>query len=291
MNLDMDALRAFVAIADQRSFTRAAQAVARTQSSVSVMIKNLEGRLGFALFERSRRSVALTPRGEQLLAYARDILRLNDEGVRIATAAPVEGRLRLGITEYFAPEHLPALVAAFRAAHPGVALEVTTGVTGTLRSLQAAGELDAVIGRRAAGAGGTKGGGETIRREPVRWAAAAGYRLAPRAPVELALLPVGCGIRSLALGALDKAGRPWRAAYCGPSVLGVQSAVAAGLAVACLTRSALRPEFRVLGSREGLPRLPDSDIVLFAPKRAAGTPLRRLADVVREHFAQALPAV
>jgi DNA-binding transcriptional LysR family regulator len=297
MNLDMDALRAFVAIADQRSFTRAASTVSRTQSNVSVMIKNLEGRLGFALFERSRRSVALTPRGEQLLAYARDILRLNDEGVRAASAAPVEGRLRLGITEYFAPEHVPALVAAFRQAHPAVALEVTTGVTGTLRSLQSAGELDVVIGRRAAGAGagsggggGGGGGGEVIRREPVRWVAAAGYRLSPREPVDLALLPVGCGIRSLALGALDKAGRPWRAAYCGPSVLGVQMAVAAGLAVACLTRSAVKPEFRLLGSREGLPRLPESDIVLFAPKRGAGAPLRRLADVVREHFAQPLPA-
>ena len=286
MNLDMDALRAFAAIADQRSFTRAASTVARTQSSVSVMIKNLEGRLGFALFARTKRSVALTPRGERLLAYARDILRLNDEGVREAIAAPVAGRLRLGITEYFAPEHLPALVGAFRRAHPGVELQVTTGVTGVLRGLQGAGELDLVIGRRQAGG---REGGEAIRREPLRWAAASGYRLAPKATVDLALLPVGCGIRALATSALDKARRPWRAAYCGPSVLGVQSAVAARLAVACLTRSALRPEFHLLGAREGLPRLPDSEIVLFAPRRGGGAAARQLAEVVREHFAQPLP--
>ncbi len=287
MNLDMDALRAFVAIADQRSFTRAASTVARTQSTVSVMIKNLEGRLGFALFERTKRSVALTPRGEKLLAYARDILRLNDEGVRQALEAPVEGRLRLGITEYFAPEHLPRLVAALQQAHRGLQVEVTTGVTGALRGLQAAGELDIVIGRRAAATKGAREG-EPIRREPLSWVCAPGHRVSAREPVALALLPVGCGIRAQALAALDRAHRPWRAAYCGPSVLGVQAAVDAGLAAACLTRSALRPGWRTLGAREGLPHLADSEIVLHAPRHSAA--LRRLAEVVREHFAQPLPA-
>jgi DNA-binding transcriptional LysR family regulator len=287
MNLDMDALRAFVAIADQRSFTRAASTVARTQSTVSVMIKNLEGRLGFALFERTKRSVALTSRGEKLLAYARDILRLNDEGVREALEAPVQGRLRLGITEYFAPEHLAALVAALQRAHRGLQVEVTTGVTGALRGMQAAGELDMVIGRRAAGAGAPREG-ELIRREPLSWVCAAGHRVSPREPVGLALLPVGCGIRAQALAALERARRPWRAAYCGPSVLGLQAAVDAGLAVACLTHSALKPGWRTLGAREGLPRLADSEIALYAPRRS--TALRRLAEVVHEHFAQPLPA-
>jgi DNA-binding transcriptional LysR family regulator len=282
MNLDIDALRAFVAVADQRSFTRAASSVSRTQSTVSVQIKNLEARLGFALFERTKRSVAMTPRGERLLAYARGILRLNDEGVRDVTAAQVQGRVRLGITEYFAPEHLPTLLTHFCASYPTVDIEVTTGVTGMLRAMQKAGELDVVIGRRDPG--GTEG--EPIRREPVRWVSAGGYRLGPKAPVGLALLPVGCGIRAMAIAALERQHRQWRPVYCGPSVLGVQSAVAAGLAVACLTRSAVREDFRVLGAREGLPKLPDSEIVLFAPRRAKGSELRQLVDVIRDHFAQ-----
>ena len=65
MNLDIDALRTFVAVAEHRNFTRAGDVVARTQSTVSMQIKNLEGRLGFALFERTKRSVALTERGEK----------------------------------------------------------------------------------------------------------------------------------------------------------------------------------------------------------------------------------
>jgi DNA-binding transcriptional LysR family regulator len=167
MNLDIDALRAFVAVADERSFTRAAQAVSRTQSTVSVQIKNLEGRLGFALFERTQRSVALTVRGHTLLNYARSILQLNDDSVRALTAPQTEGRLRLGITEYFAPQHLPQLLAHFREHHPLLALEVTTGVTGTLRSLQKTGELDLVLGRRdLAGSGSTRDRATPAARAP-----------------------------------------------------------------------------------------------------------------------------
>ncbi len=281
MNLDIDALRTFVAVAEHRNFTRAAGVVSRTQSTVSVQIRNLEERLGFALFERTKRSVALTERGDKLLSYAQHILRLNDEGVRAVTEAPLQGRLRLGITEYFAPHHMPAILHAFRDAYPTLDIEVTTGVTGYLRGLVKDGELDMVIGRRDLGSSE----GELIRRERLSWVAAESYRLRPRETVSLALLPLGCGIRSLATGALDKLGRPWRAAYCGPSVLGLQSAVSAGLAVSCLTRSAMQDGFRKLGAREGLPALPDSELALFTGRRGQSKLMQQLVAVVRDYFA------
>jgi DNA-binding transcriptional LysR family regulator len=286
MNLDIDALRTFVAVAEHRSFTRAAEVVARTQSTVSVQIKNLEERLGFALFERTKRSVALTPRGEQLLDYAHSLLKLHDEGVRRVMQAPLQGRLRLGITEYFAPQHLPAMLQAFGQAHPTLEVEVTTGVTSHLRALQHDGALDLVIGRRhAAAKAKAKAEGELIRREPLHWVAAEHVRLPARAPVNLALLPEGCSIRSAALAMLDKQGRPWRAVYCGPSVLGLQSAVAAGMAVSCLTQSAMLPGFRVLGAREGLPALPHSEIALFTRGKPSAL-MRQLAAVVQRYFSQ-----
>jgi DNA-binding transcriptional LysR family regulator len=281
MNLDIDALRTFVAVAEHRNFTRAAGVVSRTQSTVSVQIRNLEQRLGFSLFERTKRSVALTERGHKLLGYARHILRLNDEGVRAVTEAPLQGRLRLGITEYFAPHHMPAILHAFHADYPTLDIEVTTGVTGTLRGLVKDGELDMVIGRRELGSSE----GELIRRERLSWVAAESYRLRPRDTVSLALLPLGCGIRSLATGTLDKLGRPWRAAYCGPSVLGLQSAVTAGLAVSCLTHSAMQDGFRKLGAREGLPVLPDSELALFTGRRGQSKLMQPLVAVVRDYFA------
>ncbi len=278
MNLDIGALRSFAAVAEQRNFTRAALGVARTQSAVSMQIKKLETALGFSLFERTKRSVALTPRGEQLLAYAQSILRLNDEGLRAVSQAPLHGRLRLGLTEYFAPQWMPGVLHAFKQSHPTLDVQITTGVTGYLRTLHQTGALDMVIGRREPGSAE----GAFIRREPLAWVAAPTFALRARDPVSLAMLPVGCGIRSMALRSLEDKKRAWRMAYCGPSVLGLQAAVAAGLGVSCLTRSAVLPGFRALGAREGLPKLPDSELALFSHRpRAKGASAKTLDQLVQ----------
>lgn len=286
MNLDLDALRSFVAIADLNSFTGAAGAVSRTQSTVSAQIKKLEDRLGFSLFERTKRTLAITPRGAALLEYARAILRLHDDGVRAVTSQPVRGRLRLGITEYFVPEHLPSLFVDFRRLYPDLELEFSTGMTGDLRRRQQAGELDLVIGRRDPG----NKEGEFIRAERLYWVAAPSFKLSPKSTVPLALLPVGCGVRALATSTLDKLHRPWTAIYQGASVLGIQAAVSSGLGVGCLTKSAVQPDYRVLGAREGLPSLPSSEIALYTRGRKPSKELAALIELVRNHFANPLLA-
>src|SRR6476661_7990963 len=138
-NLDIDLLRTFAAVADSGSFTAAAELVARTQSAVSVQIKRLEEILGRKVFERTSRSLALTPAGETLLGYARRILELNDESVRRIAEPPVTGVIRLGITEYFVPTELPRLLGRFAAAYPGVELEVRMGLSRDLRESMTAG--------------------------------------------------------------------------------------------------------------------------------------------------------
>jgi DNA-binding transcriptional LysR family regulator len=283
MNLDIDALRTFVAIAETKSFTSAASMVSRTQSTVSMQIKKLEERLGFSLFERSRRTLTISPRGIELLGYAKDILKLNDEGVRAVTAPRVNGRVRLGITEYFVPEHLAQLLADFRRVYPDVDIEFSTGLTGGLLARQKAGELDIVIGRRDVGSKE----GELIRKERVHWVASADYKVKQSAPLQLVLLPVGCGIRALATAALDKQRRLWRTSYCGPSVLGLQAAVSAGVGVGCLTQSAIKSDFKILGAREKLPALLQSEIALFMPRGSKSTrrELSDLADAIKAHFA------
>lgn len=274
-----------MAIAETKSFTSAAAVVSRTQSTVSMQIKKLEDRLGFVLFERSRRALTISPRGVELLGYAKDILKLNDEGVRAVTAPRVAGRVRLGITEYFVPEHLALLLVEFRRAYADVDIEFSTGLTGALLARQKAGELDIVIGRRDVG----NKQGELIRKERVHWVAATDYKVKQTMPLQLVLLPVGCGIRALATTALDKQGRRWRAAYCGPSVLGLQAAVSAGVGIGCLTQSAIKSEFRILGSREKLPALPMSEITLFMLRGKNQVSARReltdLAHAIKTHFA------
>jgi DNA-binding transcriptional LysR family regulator len=74
-----------------------------------------------------------------------------------------------------------------------------------------------------------------------------------------------------------------------PSVLGLQAAVSAGVGVGCLTQSAIKSEFKILGSREKLPALPMSEIALFMPRGKKAASARRelddLADAIKAHFA------
>ena len=76
--LDSDLIRSFLAVADTGSVTHAAARLFRTQSAVSLQIKRLEENLGQPLFLRQARGVELTPRGEQLLPYARRVVETLD---------------------------------------------------------------------------------------------------------------------------------------------------------------------------------------------------------------------
>src|SRR5437868_7058380 len=101
-NLELDLLRSFAAVADTGSFTAAADLVARTQSAVSMQIKRLEDILGRRVFERSSRSLALTPDGSVLLDYAR-------RKVEPIWKEPEEGVAAEGFEDRDAPVPLVAL--------------------------------------------------------------------------------------------------------------------------------------------------------------------------------------
>lgn len=97
--LDPDLLKAFAAVAEHRSFTRAAATLNRTQSAVSVQIRRLEERLGTRLFQRTRAGVALTAPGNELLVYAKRLLDLNAEAVNALRARECEAVVRLGVMD------------------------------------------------------------------------------------------------------------------------------------------------------------------------------------------------
>src|SRR5215218_7562615 len=99
--IDIDHLRTFAAIVDAGSFTKAAEAVAKTQSAVSMQMKKLEERIGRPLFERNGRMSRLTPDGERLLPYARRMLKLQAEALSAFEGA-LSGSVRLGVPDDYA---------------------------------------------------------------------------------------------------------------------------------------------------------------------------------------------
>ena len=92
--LDLEAVQAFVLVADLKSFTRAAEAMDTTQSAVSLKIKRLEQELGRRLVDRTPRRVALSPDGNIFLPAARDLVAAHQSAVGsfAARAAPPRGR-------------------------------------------------------------------------------------------------------------------------------------------------------------------------------------------------------
>src|SRR5262249_25480731 len=128
--LDVTAVRAFVLIADFRSFTRAAQASGMTQSAISLQLKRLETCLGSRLIERTPRSVELSTDGADFLDRARNFLTAHDRAIAGAEAAP--RRLVLGITDHAAGPELAAILARVGAFDPGLNLDIRIGLSGEL---------------------------------------------------------------------------------------------------------------------------------------------------------------
>lgn len=122
--MELRYLTAFVAVAEELHFGRAAKRLQMAQPPLSQQIRQLEKELGVRLFERNTRSVRMTSAGESLLEPARGVLEDVDVAVRAAKAAGrgEYGRVTVGFAGASSHETLPLLTRAVRAAHPGLEL-------------------------------------------------------------------------------------------------------------------------------------------------------------------------
>ncbi len=271
--LDLECLRALVAVVEEGGFTAAALRLNRTQSAVSMQIRRLEDQLGQRLLARDRKPVAATPVGTDLLGYARRMLALNDDAMSSLTGSGIAGKLRLGTPDDYALTLLPPLIARFAASHPRVEIEIVCGMSNDLEQQVQAGRLDLAMLTRRPGSPP----GDLLRREQLVWVAAMDHRPEWLDPIPLALFPEDCIFRPLTTGALDDAGRAWRVAYTASSIAGVLSAVSSGLAITPLAAATVPPGYRRLGPADGLPTLPVIEIALRrAPGASAAA--RLLAD-------------
>jgi DNA-binding transcriptional LysR family regulator len=137
--------RQFLAVAEELHFGRAAQRLHMTQPPLTQAIAGLEATLGVRLFDRTKRSVMLTPAGSALLAPVRDLLaraQALPAHARAAAAGEV-GALRLAFVSTVGFALLPQWVRAFRQRHPGVRLELIEATGDVQVQALARGEIDA----------------------------------------------------------------------------------------------------------------------------------------------------
>ena len=279
--LDIDQLRTFVAIAELGSFTRAAEAVNKTQSAVSMQMRRLEERVGHALFARDGRQSRLTEVGHRLQEYARRMIRLNDETLSAFSEPELIGRVRLGLPDDYAERLLPQVLAGFARINPTV--EVVVECTGSVAVAEKVrrDELDLGI---VTSCEDLNGFGDIIRRERLLWVGPADRCIHDEQDIRLALGHTSCAWRGLAINAMARMGRTGRVAYTSGSATVLINAVLAGLAISLIPESAMRPGLRILDERDGFPALPPVDIALIRAPQAH----EPIHDALYDHIAAAI---
>ncbi len=251
---DIEQLRTFVAVAEAGSLTAAAPRVFLSQSSVSEQMRKLEERAGRSLFTRSKSGVAVTEAGARLLAHARAILALSEAAYREMRDEPLQGELRLAVTDYFRPAELAGLLARLGERYPQVRLHVSVMKSGDVEAGYARGDFNVGLSMRIADTGAVARSA-VLRREALVWMGARGLSWQKGTPLRLLVLPDTCALHQFTVKLLRQRRVPCEVAHVASGVAGLQSALAAGLGVACLNESSLCDGVVPL-RQAGLPALP-----------------------------------
>jgi len=295
--MTLNELRYLVAVAQEKSFGRAAAKCFVSQPALSVAIHKLEDELGSLLFERGKSEITVTPVGERVVEQAQRVL---EEASRIRELAragrdQLAGPLKLGVIYTVAPYLIPDLVPVLRKLAPQMPLELEENMTEALETELKSGRLDAaIVALPFAPPGVTT---VFLYEEPFQVVVPSEHKWANRKsvrPDELAgehaiLLNVGHCFRDQVLDACPELNRQGVPTARTNSLETVRNMVASGLGVSVLPRDALTPKYH---SRLVVPvpfakPVPSRRVVLAYRK---SFPRPEAIEVVRLGVAKARPA-
>ena len=279
--LDSDLMHSFLAVADSGSVTAAAGRLHRTQSAVSLQVKRLEESLGQPLFERQARGVVLTPRGEQLVPYARRVVALLHEAAIALREKPLVGPVRVGISDEYSGTVLPRALAAFDERHEGVQVSVRVDHSAAQIAALEADEID--IGVIYDWAYVQEG--EVSCIDPTVWVTSVTHAQHLRRPVPVAVYFRSEWSRDYAEHSLDRQGIDWRAAWSCDMAGGFRVAVMNGMAIAPLSRSTIPFGCRELTAEDGFPIVDNARVVLRRNPRGTSPAVEGMVEVLRAAFA------
>lgn len=249
-------LETFLAIVETGSLTRAAERIARSQSAVSLQLRQLEQALDVRLFSRQGRRVTLTPAGEKLVALAQ---RAVDAANATVTAVGHGTRhlVRTGVPEEYADCLMPGLLRDPGLRNPALTVEIQCASSAVLERRLRGDSLDMAFVL----AEEVEGTGEAVATDPVVWLQAPGADLMTRRPLPVALFDQACSWRNRAVEAL--AGRDFEVVFTSASVAGIRAGIRSGAAVGVLAASTAGPGLEILKGPGAPPPLPPAELVLL----------------------------
>lgn len=280
-NLDMTALRSFVAVADSGGVTRAAGFLNLTQSAVSMQLKRLEDSLNVPLLDRSARQIGLTPDGEKLLGYARRMLELNDEAWSRLTDAVYEGEIVLGVPHDIVYPAIPRVLQQFNSEFPRMRVQLISLYTKGLQASFARGECHIILTTED----GVSTGGETLKDLPLLWVGAPGGQAWRQRPLRLAF-GRHCIFRAGVIRRVEAAGIPWELVVESEMDRTIEATVSADLALNVMLEGTEPPHLEQVNHKGVLPELASKKINMYVSDSMGGEAGQRLAALLRHSYSQ-----
>ncbi|EPJ8753550.1 LysR family transcriptional regulator [Pseudomonas putida] len=260
-HFDLAQLHVYLVVCNAGSISAAAPALFRSTSAISEQLRKLEDTIGVKLLIRGKQGVRPTPAGERLLRHASQILTLGARALSDVRGEQFDGEIRLAITDYFRPDDIAGLLKKLREWHPRLRLHVV--MTKSLEIDQASDYLDIGLAMRFNERVSTSNP-FVVRREPLQWVAAVGWAPEPGQPLPLLAIS-GCGLSEYSCQVLERQHVGYEIVYSTSGVAGLQSALRAGLGIACLNSSAI--PHGVEPYRAGLPALAQARFLLLPPRK------------------------
>ncbi|WP_046733660.1 LysR family transcriptional regulator [Streptomyces humi] len=285
--MEVRTLQYFLAVAEERSFTRAAARCHVAQPAISRQIRGLERELGEALFERDSRTVRLSAAGEALLPHARTVTGAvaAARAEFAARSGLLTGNLSLGAADGVEHSSLPARLGAFHRQYPGVNVHLVDGTSASLVPQVRQGSLDAAFVAVPPGGLDPDFDHRILVRDEIVAVVPADRPEAGRPELGLGqladtpLITYGpdSGLRPHLSAAFDRAGVPFRPAYATNHVALQIELVAAGvgiaLAAAAARGAAADPRVTAVPLN---PRVPYAKALIWRPGPHTSAPLRAL---------------
>lgn len=260
INLPTDLLRTFITVIDLGGFTRAGDALNRTQPAISLQVRRLEELVGTKLILHDGRALKLSDAGVSLAAYARQILRLNDEAVSRFHKINALGALRVGLPTDYVTAFLQEGLTNFMRDNKNVEVEIHCDLSRHLLDLLSRDQLDLTVALIREDEHNYLV--KAWEEQPI-WTTSAAGASYTRDPVPLVAHPEGCEYRNRMVAALNATGRSWRIAYSNPGISGLQNAVENDLGVSALTHKTQSDSMRILNEDDGFPTLEKIRIGMF----------------------------
>lgn len=271
--LDPHVLKSFIAVAETKSFTNAANKVHLTQSTVSQQIKKLEEDLKCNLFIRTGKTALTTFEGEKLLLFAKRICRLIDDAEESIKLDLEYGFVRIGVPEDIASTYIAPILAGFKKKYGKIQFSVASGMSRNLWEQFQNGDLDIVLVKQKKG----ETSGLASWKEPLRWIDHHEYSNFDLDIIPLVAFTENGLYRDVMIRYLDDRGKNWRISYESSSLASLISAVNIGFGITLLPKRLVMKEHKILSSKQGFNGIEDYELVLHVGS-ISSTLSREVAD-------------